>query len=218
MKKLTGQSKVAAGFAVVAIIMFAVLVASSIIDQRSSRNPAAEASILRADSHRLSSPVDGKVTLVEFLDFECEACGAAYPFVEQLREKYSDRVTFVVRYFPLPGHRNAKNAAHAVEAAARQGEFEAMYERMFETQSEWGEAQDSKASLFRSYAADLGLNMERFNADVASASVASRVQKDLDDGLALGVSGTPTFYLNGERLQPQSTDAFIQAIDAALAE
>ncbi len=218
MKKLTGQSKVAAGFAVVAIILFAVLVASSIIDQRSSRNPAAEASVLRADSHRLSSPVDGKVTLVEFLDFECEACGAAYPFVEQLREKYSDRVTFVVRYFPLPGHRNAKNAAHAVEAAARQGEFEAMYERMFETQSEWGEAQDSKASLFRSYAADLGLNMERFNADVASASVASRVQKDLDDGLALGVSGTPTFYLNGERLQPQSTDAFIQAIDAALAE
>ncbi|GAA3511063.1 hypothetical protein GCM10022262_39050 [Georgenia daeguensis] len=94
--------------------------------------------VVRESSHRLSTASDGRATLVEFLDFECEACGAAYPFVEQLREDYAGRVTFVARYFPLPGHANAENAALAVEAAAQQGQFEAMYQRMYETQPEPG--------------------------------------------------------------------------------
>ena len=100
---------------------------------------AGGAPVVRKDSHRLSTAADDRVTLVEFLDFECEACKAAYPFVEQLRDDYDGRVTFVARYFPMPGHANAENAAVAVEAAARQGRFEDMYHRMYETQTEWGE-------------------------------------------------------------------------------
>lgn len=65
--------------------------------------------------------------LVEFLDFECESCGALFPIVEQLRSDYAGEITYVVRYFPLPGHVNSMNAAVAAEAAAQQGEFEAMY-------------------------------------------------------------------------------------------
>ncbi len=87
--------------------------------------------------------------VVEFLDFECEVCGAVYPVMEELREEYDGEVTFAVRYFPLPGHFNSGNAAVAVEAAAQQGAFEAMYQRMFETQSEWGEGRESEADRFR---------------------------------------------------------------------
>ncbi|MCL8251012.1 MULTISPECIES: thioredoxin domain-containing protein [Aeromicrobium] len=173
---------------------------------------------VRADSHRLDTADDGKVTLVEFLDLECESCAAAYPFVEDLREKYAGRVTFVMRYFPLESHLNSRNAAHAVEAAARQGRLEDMYRRMFETQQQWGESQESQAPLFRTFADELGLDLATYDADVAGEAVAARVQADVDDGLALGVTGTPTFFLNGEKVEAASTDDFVRQIDDALAD
>lgn len=173
--------------------------------------------LVREDSQVVGEPArSGNVTMVEFLDFECEACGAVYPAVEQLRAEYDGRVTFVARYFPLPGHVNAEPAARAVESAARQGEFEAMYQMMYETQAEWGESQDPKDDLFRSYAEDLGLDMEQYDADFASPEVAARVQRDVDDGMELGVQGTPTFYLDGELLQPRTYEDFTQALDEAL--
>lgn len=214
---MTQQTKLALIVAAAAAALFGGLFA---VQQISSSEPADAAErqniTVREDSRRLSTADDGKVTLVEFLDFECESCAAAYPFVEQLREQYAGRVSFVVRYFPISSHRNANNAAYAVESAARQGQFEQMYQRMYETQAEWGESQDSKAALFRTYAADLGLDMATYDADVASPEVAARVQKDLDDGIELGVTGTPSFFLNGERLTPSTTDEFVQAIDDAL--
>ena len=172
---------------------------------------------VREDSHRLSTAPDGRVTLVEFLDFECESCLAAYPFVEQLREDYDGRVTFVARYMPMPGHANGENAAVAVEAAAQQERFEDMYHRMYETQPEWGESQESQAPLFRTFAEEMGLDMDDYDAAVADPSTLERVLQDRDDGLALGVEGTPTFFLNGEKVEAQTTDEFIALIDAALA-
>lgn len=81
---------------------------------------------------------DSDVNFVEFLDFECEGCKALYPVVEQLRAEYGDRVNFVIRYFPLKSHFNSERAALAVEAAAQQGQLEAMYKRMYDAQNEWG--------------------------------------------------------------------------------
>jgi len=179
--------------------------------------PAANAAVVREDSHRLSSAADGRVTLVEFLDFECEGCLAAYPFVEELRQTYDGRITFVARYFPMPGHANAENAAVAVEAAAQQDRFEDMYDRMYETQSQWGEKQDSQAAVFRGFAEELGLDMAAFDAAVAAPATLERVLRDREDGIALGVEGTPTFFLNGEKLSVTTTDEFIEALDAALA-
>ena len=101
--------------------------------------------VVAENTHKLSAAEDGKVTLVEFLDFECESCGAIYPAIEELREQYEGRVTFAIRYFPNDGHFNAMIAAQAVEAASKQGKLEAMYQRMFETQREWGEAQRVQA-------------------------------------------------------------------------
>ncbi|MGW5618377.1 DsbA family protein [Streptomyces sp. NPDC003877] len=181
--------------------------------------PAAEALPVRADSHRLTSPDRSELTVVEFLDFECEGCGAMFPVVERLREEYGDRVTFVARYFPMPGHRNGELAARTAEAAARQGRFEEMYVKLFTSQRAWGESQDWKQDVFRGYAEELGLNMAEFDAALADPEVAGRVQDDQRDGLGLGVQGTPTFFVDGELIRvPASYEEFKALVEDRLAD
>lgn len=158
-------------------------------------NPADR--LVRPDSQRLSVAEDGKVTFVEFLDFECEACGAAYPAIEQLRETYAGRVTFVVRNFPL--HFNSEAAASAAIAAAAQGEFEGMYDLLFQTQPQWAETQTSQEAVFFGYAEQLGLDMDQFRAVYDDPATLEQIRRDQTDGEALGVQGTPTFFLNGAK-------------------
>jgi protein-disulfide isomerase len=208
--------KISAALVAAFVVAVAVFLGVSRGNSDTSGAESSGAAVVRDDSHRLSTADDGNVTLVEFLDFECESCLAAYPFVEQLRDEYDGRVTFVARYFPMPGHANAENAAVAVEAAAQQGRFEDMYHRMYETQTEWGESQESKAALFRSFAEDLGLDMADYDAAVSDPATLERVLQDREDGLALGVEGTPTFFLNGEKVEAETTDEFVELIDAAL--
>ncbi|WP_147794757.1 thioredoxin domain-containing protein [Cellulomonas sp. Y8] len=172
----------------------------------------------RADSYVLDDAGPGAPTLVEFMDFECEACGAFYPVVEQIREQYAGQINYVIRYFPIASHANAMNAALAVEAAAQQGQVEDMYHRMFQTQAEWGEQQTSQADLFRSFAEELGLDLAAYDDAVADPATQERVQQDLDDGQALGVQGTPTFFLDGQRLELSSVSDLTDALDRALDE
>ncbi len=220
------RTQTKAALAVAVLIVLAIGGALAVNQMRGGSEPAAadvssaiaDGAIIGEDSRVLGEEGSSDVTFVEFLDFECEACGAAYPIVEDLREKYAGEVTFVIRYFPLPGHVNSGSAARAVESAARQGELEAMYSRMYETQKEWGESQDSKEDLFRTFAEDLGLDMDQYDADVSSEDVGARVAKDVADGESLGVSGTPTFYVDGELFQPQSVEDFTSVLDEALAE
>ena len=134
-----------------------------------------------------------------------------------MRKQYAGRVTFVARYFPLPGHFNAERAARAAEAAARQGKFEQMYVLMYENQSQWGEQRVPLDATFRGFAERIGLDMAQYHADYASPEVAARVQRDVEDGLALGVQGTPTFFLNGQRIEPQSAEDMVAALEEALA-
>ncbi|MCO4253932.1 DsbA family protein [Pseudarthrobacter cellobiosi] len=177
---------------------------------------SADSQVVREDSHRLTSPPAEKAQLVEFLDFECEACRAAEPLVTELKEDYGDRITFVQRHFPLPGHLNSGTAALAVEAAARQGHYEPMVTKLFATQPEWGEKQDSQAALFRTYAEGLGLDMARFDQDVVAEDTKERIRRDIADGKALGVTGTPTFFLNGEKLVLNTEAQFRQLLDDAV--
>lgn len=179
---------------------------------------AAAADVVREDSHVLNQAPDEKAVLVEFLDFECEVCRAYYPTVEQLREQHGDELTVVMRYFPIPAHTNSTNAAVAVEAAAAQGQLEPMYQRMYETQAEWGEAQDSRADVFRGFAQELGLDMNAYDAAVADPATTERVQSDFDEGRALGVGGTPTFFLDGEKLELTSPEALAQAVQGVLGQ
>lgn len=173
---------------------------------------AAGALLVRDDSPRLS---DGdEAVFVEFLDFECEACGSLFPVIEDLRDRYGDRVQFVVRHMPL--HNNSMNAALAAEAAAEQGEFEAMYTRLFETQAEWGHQETSQEETFFGYAEDLGLDMERFRSAYDAPANRARIEQSKEDGSELGVTGTPTFFLDGERLEPDSVDDLEASLEAAL--
>lgn len=164
--------------------------------------PTAPADVLvRDDSRYLDRVEDAQVTVVEFLDFECEACRAQYPAMEQVREDYEGRINVVIRYFPLPGHLNSGPSAAAVEAAAQQDALDEMYQRMFETQGEWGESREDQSEVFVGFAEDLGLDMDEFVETMESDETEARVQADFDDGLLLGVQGTPTIFVNG-RLAP----------------
>ena len=214
------------------IAAFALVIAAIAVgagggdDDQAAQEPAAteqaetgstsETPVVASDPRRLGEPGSGDVTFTEFLDFECEACGAAFPAIEQLRQEYAGRVTFNIRYFPLPSHVNSRNAAHAVEAASQQGKLEEMYKRMFETQSTWGDQKGPKAALFRTFAKDLGLDMKEFDAAVADAKVAARVQRDVDAGEALGVQSTPTFFINETMIQPESLEDLRSQLDEAL--
>lgn len=171
---------------------------------------------IATDDH-VKGAATSTVVLVEYLDFECEACGAYYPLVKQLEQEYGDRVTFVARYFPLQGHRNGLPAALAAEAASRQGKFWEMHDLLFTRQKEWGEKQVATPEVFEGFAQELGLNMEQFRADIASPEVAARVKRDQDAGVGLGVKSTPSFFLNGKRINnPQGYEAFKALFDAEL--
>lgn len=171
---------------------------------------------ITAEDHT-KGDVEGHVVLVEYLDFECEACGAYYPIIKSLEKQFDKDITFVARYFPLPGHKNGLPAALAAEAAGRQGKFWEMHDLLFERQKEWGEKQVETPEVFEAFAAELQLDMEKFRADVASADVRARVQRDIDSGRALGVNSTPSFFVNGERLEnPKSEREFWRVLETAV--
>ena len=182
-----------------------------------SRPPGAgEVQVRTKESRVLGEPTGSGVELVEFLDFECEGCGAFYPVMEDLREKYKGEITFVVRYFPLPNHVNSERAARAAEAAGLQGKFEEMYSKLFTTQKEWGEQKKPLDDLFLAYAEDIDLDLVTFERDYNSTSTEARVGRDVLDGQALGLTGTPSFFLNGEPLRPESYDDLTDALDGAI--
>lgn len=178
--------------------------------------PAARAQLVREDSHRTTSPATEKAQLVEFLDYECGPCRAVDPLVEELKKEFGDRITFVSRNYPLPFHRNSTTAALAVEAAAQQGKYRQMHAKVFDSQAQWAESQDSQAPLFRDFARGLGLDLAAYDAAVAGPRTAEQIQQDVTDGKALGVSGTPTFFLDGKKLTLTSGEQFRQLLaDAA---
>ena len=172
--------------------------------------------VMQPNTHILQDAGDGAPVLVEFLDFECEACGAFYPYIEELKREFEGEITFAFRYFPLPGHSNAINSALAVEAAAQQGKLREMFGLMFETQSLWGESRESKAEIFRSYAERLGLDMVKFDAAIVDPNTLQRITTDSDAGIEIGVRATPTFFLNGNLLTLNSFDDVRKTILAEL--
>lgn len=217
LKTRTGRALLTA-MAVTVIVAVAVVL---LINRDDGATDAATgavgpAQLVRDSSHRLNDPQDARVTFVEFLDFECEGCRAAYPIVEQLRDEYGDRVEFVLRYFPMSGHFNAERAARAVEAAAQQGQLEAIYHRMYETQAEWGEKRTPADDVFRGFASQLGLDMAAFDAAYNDPATLERIRLDQRDGEELGVQGTPTFFVDGRQILVRDPDDLRNAIEVAL--
>jgi protein-disulfide isomerase len=163
---------------------------------------------------------DSPVTVTEFVDFQCEACYAYYPYVKEVKEKYKDKVRFQVRNFPITsGHQFAFQAARAAEAAARQGKFWEMHDKIFEGQKVWERTQNPQ-SYFDQYAKEIGLDMNKYKADRDSSDVAAVINKDLADVKELGGTGTPTFAINGKKVDKTapSVEALSQMIDDALGD
>jgi protein-disulfide isomerase len=162
---------------------------------------------------------DAKVTLVEYSDFQCPACKAYEDVVKQVIDSYSpEELRFVYRHFPLRSiHPNADISAQAAEAAGEEGKFWEMKSLLFEKQSEWGPEKDPRG-LLSAYAASLGLDVAEFEEDMQDDDDSKeRVEKDYQSGVALGISSTPTFILNGTIIKnPQSVDEFKALIDAEL--
>lgn len=160
---------------------------------------------------------DATVTIIEYLDFECEACGAYYPLVKELSEKYKKDVMFVSRYFPLMGHKNGLTSAFAVEAASKQGKYWEMYDILFQNQKSWGGKQTVDPTIFESYAKQIGLDLDQFKKDVNSKEVKERVNRDLNNGKKLEITGTPTFFVNGEKIpNPKNKEDFETFIESAI--
>jgi protein-disulfide isomerase len=151
------------------------------------------------------------VTIVEFTDFQCPACAAMHPVLEEVLKTYGNKVRFVVRDFPLIQHENARKAAEAANAANAQGKFFEYAAVLFKNQK----ALDV-ASL-KKYASDLGLNRARFDAELDRGVYAVEIKKDLDDGEIYGVGSTPTIFINGIQLKILSADGLREAIDRAVA-
>ncbi len=157
------------------------------------------------------------VTLVEYLDFECEACGAYHPLMKRLSEEYGDRVAFVSRYFPLPGHKNSMTAARAVEAAGKQDKYWEMYDALFQDQKSWSERPKADPQLFEGYAEKLGLDMGRFRQDVDSKETKERIERDRKAAEKLGAQGTPTFFLGSEKIKnPRGYEDFKSLLEKEL--
>ncbi len=170
---------------------------------RYGRDRALEVSLEGAPSR--GSPM-APVTIVEFSDFECPYCGRAHPILQQVMRDFEGSVRVVFKHFPLSAHPRAMPAARAAIAAGNQGKFWEMHDLLFEHQRQL-EDEDIEG-----YAEQLGLDMERFRTDMASAETQRRIERDKEEGQHLGVEGTPSFFVNGRAFQepPSALPAYIR--------
>ncbi len=186
------------GAVTVVILIGAVFLLSGRSSTTSSTSSKADPKLLiRGDSNKMGSAT-AKVTFVEFGDYQCPSCGAAHPVVKEITTAYGDKVQFVFRNFPLPMHPNAPAAAEAAEAAGAQGKYWQMHDKLFETQNQWS-GLANPIDVYVGFAKDLGLDTNKFKADVEGNKYSGKIQSDINDGTSLGVHATPTFYLNGQQ-------------------
>ena len=152
-----------------------------------------------ADPPHIRGNQNAPVTLEEFADFQCSSCGAYYPELKKIESEYGDRLRVIFREYPLypTPHKHALIAAQAAEAAGLQGRFWEMHDKLYETQKAWSEAVDVMP-LFIDYAKQIGLDTDRFSRDLSGEVVAARIFQDGRRAHALGVSVTPTFFINNK--------------------
>ena len=160
----------------------------------------------------VTGKTDSNIRLVEFGDFQCPSCGGAAPNVNTLMDEYGDRVALVFRNFPLTTiHPNARAASATAEAAGLQGKYWEMHDLLYERQGDWSNQDATKRTeTFNQYAEEVGLDIEKFKTDVASANVGKKISFDQALGKREGVSATPTFYLNGEKLDEETSSGIVQ--------
>ena len=166
-------------------------------------------SISTADQPSLGS-ADAPVTIVAFTDYQCPSCAAMHPSLERLVKEYGNKVRLVTRDFPLNQHAEAFKAAEAAEAAREQGKYWEYIQVLMRNQSSLG------VDKLKSYATELGLDRSRFDSALDSAKFKELVQRDVDDGMKLGLNGTPTIFINGRRVSARSYEELKAGVETAL--
>lgn len=151
---------------------------------------------------KVSSPV----VLEEYGDYQCPPCGQLYPELKEIEKEYGNQVQIVFHHFPLMKiHKNALMAAHAAEAARNQNKFWEMHDRLYRNQKEWSELEDP-GPTFIDYAKQLGLKLDQFTSDLSSNMIDQRISADIQRGSAIGVTGTPTVFLDSRLVNYQATN------------
>ncbi|MFC1653599.1 DsbA family protein [Patescibacteria group bacterium] len=170
-----------------------------------------------SENENIAGNASASATLVEFSDFECPACASYSYMVNQLKQDLGDKVRIIYRHFPLRSiHDNAQLAGQAAQAAGNQEMFWQMHDKLFENQISWSEL-DNPEETFIGYAEELELDIEKFKTDLHSQEVEDKVNSDYQSGIQAGVNSTPSFYLNGLKLQnPGSYETFKQLIEQNL--
>ena len=165
------------------------------------------------DRDHIQGPTEAAVTLVEYGDYECPYCGAAYPIIKEVQSRMGERLRFVFRNFPITtSHPHAEQAAETAEAAATQGRFWQMHDLLYENQKRLRDPD------LRDYAERLSLDVERFDKELAEHVHAARVREDFMSGVRSGVNGTPTFYINGTRHDDSyDVETMVAALERAAA-
>jgi len=210
---MSKESKVLIGILVlVAAGLIGLFVAAN--SGGSSDTSSNKGTLVRSNSHKTGT---GPVQVVEFGDFQCPACGKAQPAVQQIEAEFAGKITLYFRNFPLSQHANALVAANAAEEAAAQGKFWEMHDKLYSTQADWSElTNDAAVAKFADYATALGLDPAKVTAAAKTQSYKSVIDQDVADGTALGVQGTPTFYINGKASSGIDYPSLRDAINAAL--
>lgn len=181
--------------------------------------------VLSESLTREGSPTYGsenaEVTIVEFSDFQCSACAGVFPAVQNVKESYSDRVKIVYRHFPLTSiHPKAEIAAEAAEAAAAQNKFWEFHDELYTNQIEWGSLEEDAAiNKFVEYAQKIGIqDIDQFKQDIETRKYKDFIIRDKEDAEALGLSGTPTFFINGKKIKLNSFDDLTTKVEEALTQ
>lgn len=169
--------------------------------------------LLRETAPSIGNP-SAPVTMVEFLDPECESCRAMHPIVKQILAEYRDQLYFVIRYMPF--HHNSALAAGVLEAARLQDLYWQTLDVLFETQPLWGDHGNPRPDRIFEFIAKLPLNMEKLKADIRDEQFIEWIRQDQNDGIRAGVTATPTFFVNGKKLREIGYGPLKQAIDIEL--
>jgi protein-disulfide isomerase len=167
------------------------------------------------EDHIKGNP-DATVTMTEYGDFQCPACGQFHPIVKSVIEQYGSQIRFEFKHFPLTAiHPHALSASKAAEAAGVQGKFFEMHDKLFENQKAWS-ASASPSAFYVQYAEELGLDVALFKQHMRASLIEEEIRKDQKEAEELGFTGTPSFLLNGEPLEFESFPEFMSKIESAL--
>lgn len=205
---MNSETKLFGGIILVTLCM---VIGAAFVFSRPTTTPPVDTTLLVKEDSYTTSSASAAVTLVDFGDYQCPACGAYHAVVKQLEAKYKDSLRVVFRHFPLDMHPNAVPAAMAAEAAGKQGKFWEMHNKLYESQTEWSDEKNTE-DIFLTYAKNMGMDVDQFKKDLTNKELQERIDRDVVDANILKINATPTFYVNNVKISNPASLADFEAI------